>query len=592
MKDRYGCGSRNILLMSVGCILLVTLFLSVYSENIILDSEYTMHHNTDYTASFEERLPFIINSDLDFEANGWEGEGTESNPYFLNGVHITATGACVRIYNTISYFTIRNSFLKTPWTGGWAVDFGNVTNGRIENCTILADGSGVHLDDCSNCTFNASNFSVANRCILFNDAPNCTITNCLLESLDNSVGSGIDTWYADNLWVENNTIKGGYYGLHLYMTSATHIVNNTFIESGIGFTAFGLSRYNHIMTNNTVNGKPLLYLLSESNLIVDGIQYGEIIVVDCDDISIVDGIFVNCTFGVTIAYSRGCNLINVTSTGIGLGALVFHSDDISIINCRFLDCNTGLAFEYNMGNNIIKWTIAEGCDWGFLVTGSGWLYPVTIQECNASYCEEGFRFWRIDACELQDCFIGPNNNFGIVISDCEEWDIRDNYVFRCDVGIFLTDNSLLNNLYRNRIGWCNTTAIDNGSTTVWDDGISKGNYWSDYSGEGVYNITGTADSYDRYPAIWNDETPPVVSSFGNMEYEWGTNEVWIQWQAYDLLPDSFDLLRNGTIIENGEWGGENVSFNVGNLYVGVYNFTIIFTDIGNNTGVSTVIVRV
>ena len=47
---------------------------------------------------------------------------------------------------------------------------------------------------------------------------------------------------------------------------------------------------------------------------------------------------------------------------------------------------------------------------------------------------------------------------------------------------------------------------------IWDDGFSRGNYWSDYTTPPYYEIPGTAGSYDRYPSVIVDIYAPLITT--------------------------------------------------------------------------------
>jgi len=55
-----------------------------------------------------------------------------------------------------------------------------------------------------------------------------------------------------------------------------------------------------------------------------------------------------------------------------------------------------------------------------------------------------------------------------------------------------------------------------GLSNTSDDGSSQGNFWSDYSGTGWYEIEGTAESYDRYPSELNMSLYNISHSTSNI----------------------------------------------------------------------------
>jgi hypothetical protein len=68
--------------------------------------------------------------------------------------------------------------------------------------------------------------------------------------------------------------------------------------------------WSHVIENNTVNGKKLGYFLAQSDLEIDGSQYGQIIIATCDNVTIKFGEFSNATIGVIICDSSNCRVIN------------------------------------------------------------------------------------------------------------------------------------------------------------------------------------------------------------------------------------------------------------------------------------------
>lgn len=60
-------------------------------------------------------------------------------------------------------------------------------------------------------------------------------------------------------------------------------------------------------------------------------------------------------------------------------------------------------------------------------------------------------------------------------------------------------------------GELTSQGFDEGSNNTWyDDATEEGNWWSDYSGTGLYSIDGPSNSTDPYPIIAEDQT----QSFG------------------------------------------------------------------------------
>ncbi|NWF95632.1 MAG: right-handed parallel beta-helix repeat-containing protein [Candidatus Thorarchaeota archaeon] len=109
--------------------------------------------------------------------------------------------------------------------------------------------------------------------------------------------------------------------------------------------------------------------------------------------------------------------------------------------------------------------------------------------------------------------VAHNSGFGISVSSCTN-----------------------NKIYLNTFELNSQNANDGGgSNNAWDDSVSLGNYWDDYSGSGVYAIPGSSNSVDHYP-IFVDSLPPTIDSPDDVTYAEGTTNHWVTWTPTDAHP--------------------------------------------------------
>ncbi len=102
------------------------------------------------------------------------------------------------------------------------------------------------------------------------------------------------------------------------------------------------------------------------------------------------------------------------------------------------------------------------------------------------------------------------NSVGFYLYEMLNSSILGNTVYDNDIGIDIVGVSQQNRLYGNTIGPnTDNNAVDNGVNNMWDDGVSQGNVWSDYTGVLEYAIPGTAGSVDRYPRAISSTTSTV-----------------------------------------------------------------------------------
>ena len=83
------------------------------------------------------------------------------------------------------------------------------------------------------------------------------------------------------------------------------IFNNAFSTCGL-FIADGTVG-NNAVTNNTVNGKPLVFLDGASDLVLDSLT-GQIILVNCTNITVKDQFIFRTTVGIQLCGSTACVL--------------------------------------------------------------------------------------------------------------------------------------------------------------------------------------------------------------------------------------------------------------------------------------------
>ncbi|UCE10227.1 MAG: right-handed parallel beta-helix repeat-containing protein [Candidatus Thorarchaeota archaeon] len=78
------------------------------------------------------------------------------------------------------------------------------------------------------------------------------------------------------------------------------------------------------------------------------------------------------------------------------------------------------------------------------------------------------------------------------------------------------------------------------------------------------------------------DAPRLSQSPGDSSFDEGTGAI--TWSFSSPFPESYEILVNGTIVEQGEWNGSEITYDVSGLPHGVYNITAIAHD---ETGGST-----
>ena len=140
----------------------------------------------------------------------------------------------------------------------------------------------------------------------------------------------------DNI-VTNNVFSNEYhnpfiddiYGIYLMDCWDNIISNNSFYNSGVFISLENIC--DNLVTDNIVNAKPLLYFSNQSNLVVDD-PAGQIILVNCTNITIQNQEIKNTTVGVQIVQSNACRIFSNTFMGNHYGICLNGWDNSIFIN--------------------------------------------------------------------------------------------------------------------------------------------------------------------------------------------------------------------------------------------------------------------
>jgi parallel beta-helix repeat protein len=488
------------------------------------DIEEDLDWNISQLSLYEQQSPINVTSNDDFLTQNFTGSGTLEDPYFIEGVEINGGGLRgISIVNTSAVFEIRNcslSYMGGPY-------FENVSNGAIIDCELI--DSSIQIIDSQYCNISgnsleeASYYAMTSDAILLWKSNNCIVENNELydfSSLSHDDGilnyvsenttlrgnriwnkdRGIQIWFSkgclvDDCWVSEcqtsltsynslglNILNSYFHdapkGLIIRPSIGTKLQNNTLWETGMVFQeAWYMDRdpldWDIDFQNNTVNGWPILYLYQEGETSIDCSSIGQVIAAWCSGTSLRNGDFHDTTIGVQ----------------------VYHSDSCAIEDVQSL-YNTQAGVQVKYSNN----TVIQNCDLSFQDDYADGIFALL---CNGM---------DIDSNTIE------NNRNGIDL----DWEVsfakitNNTVIFNSGRGIVLGSNSRNCTVYDNSIGGNGQNAADLGTGNMWDDGISQGNRWSDYSGFGPYELHYN-DIVDNYPELlpgdWDDAPPPPVNPF-------------------------------------------------------------------------------
>jgi len=464
--------------------------------------------------------------------------------------------------------------LQGPFRGIYLENRNNVTIKNLEIKTEL-DRYGyafcITLKGCSNITISGNNITAP-----YNPQSEvCSVRCIFLEFSSNNIISG------NTMTSTNND-----YGLSLNDSPNNTITNNKFISCGL---SVGNSYQNNV-ANNTVNDKPLVYLEGVSDYVID--DAAQVTLVNCNNMEVK-----NLVLPIV-----GIQLLRTNNTEIAN-----NEADIYLENSSRNDIsgNKGsIKLVYSENNNI------SGNSGGIsLSSSSNNVVSGNEGSILTSYCSNisivGNNLGGIDLQNSGHFLILGNNikgngkGEGILLSFSSYSTICNNIITKHNYGFYLYAAGG-NTIYENNIIDNNDQVASWYSTNVWDNG-SKGNYWSDYTGNDtdhdgigdspyIIAIQGSvpaANDQDRYPlmnpvviAEFPDTTPPAISIASPENKTYTTTDVplnftvteSVSWIAYSL-----DGQANVTVTGNTTLTG---------LSDGSHSLKVYANDTDGNAGAS------
>jgi len=463
--------------------------------------------------------------------------GEDSRTTFIDG---TGDGTVITICAQdveISGFTVRNG------------ERGVVVEGYFR-------GSIIQGNTISNNTYSGISVWYGNNNIM---KENIIVSN----GLPNEWGYGIELRESHNNFVYNNTITNNWYGTRLIYSSANTLSYNNMTDNHFNFGLYvwtnSLAHFiQNIDASNTVNGKPIHYLINQHNLTIDPTTFpsiGYLGIVNSTNIVVKNINTSKVGEGVLFAWTNNSTIENMQTSNNHYGfALVFSNSNMISENTVESIYHTGIRVFSSNNNTVVANRIINSSGYGFVAHA---LNSSTISRNTVSNCGYGIGLTFSFNNKIDGNTLKNSSDFGIILSASSY-----NHIFH---------NNFINNTNQ---------AVSYDSINTWDDGYpSSGNYWSDYAGVDFYsgpyqNETGSdgigdtpyvidADNQDHYPL--------------KKPYPWDPHDIGITsiTTSKTIVAQGYTLQINVTIMNYGKY---TESFNVSVFY----DETVIIRSEGKN----------
>ena len=309
---------------------------------------------------------------------------------------------------------------------------------------------------------------------------------------------------ADYVNISEFTLEGcvvnmGGVGINLYASHCT-IFNNKFLNTGL----FVIYSHQNTVENNTVNGKPLVYLEGASDY---SIQYaGQIVLVKCNNITVENMDLSNTCDGVRLWETDSCKIKNNDISASESGIRLDYSSNNTLRDNNLSTNSNVIYLHHSCDNSLMKNNILSSFGSGISLSWSSNNNLITDNKVSNGGCN------------------------GIVLGHSNNNTLTTNTVSKNEYGIALSSsnnnliylNDFIDNIYFNARSvdsnnlWNSTEKI----SYVWKGKAQNnytGNYWDDYEGvdadsDGIGDTPYSIDSdKDNYPLMepWENYFAPT-----------------------------------------------------------------------------------
>ena len=464
------------------------------------------------------RDPIYIEGNDDFAAlvasEGWSGDGTEFDPWIIEGYEINATDHENAIYigNVDAHFIIRDCVLYEAlifdafnpphqWPSG--IQLNNTENGFIEENEIFASGAGIFVKG-------AGDNTIFNNTVFGN-------------------GAGVMLFQTENNDIMGNTYWGNYYGaIGLWDCIYSYVSDNNMNDNGILIFGGYLEHWDShtVDTTNTVDGNPVFYLKNQEGGTVPS-NAGQVILANCTDIT-VEG--QEDAWAIQLGFSDRCIVENnqLSPAFIDLQSssdntirgnqishhiwdalvIAFGSNDNTVVNNTFFESEIGIYILFSSNGNVIAYNnISGNLDEGLMVQESmhNQIYENEVYGNNWGIALGRNSLYN----RVENNTVYDNHENGIeMFRGANENIIRNNEISRGEIGIFswqadgnLADHNIISNASRyginlgeanyNTYQYNNVSGCDESGIHLWDSHGNQlvGNFINDNSrtGIGIFN---------------------------------------------------------------------------------------------------------
>jgi parallel beta-helix repeat protein len=390
-------------------------------------------------------------------------------------------------YVNVTGFTMLNS---TAYWSNAGINLNGANYCNITENNITNNWDGIYLRSSSNNSISGNNITANNYAGIWLESSNSN-NSISGNNITANTDTGIWLGYSSHNSISGNNIAAtNWAGIDLDSSSGNTLSGNVFTDDGL----LVFDSYQNSVDNNTVNGKPLVYLEGVEGFTVG--DAGQVILVNCDRIRVEN--------------------LNLSRTTVGV-QLWATNDSIISLNNITANRPYSIKLDYSFNDSIIGNNITAN-HWAGIYLGSSSGNRLSGNNITGL---DGFGIELLSSSgnSISGNYVA-NNYRGIELSSSSGNSLSGNNITANSIYGILLYSSSNNTIYHNN--FINNTQqlffYGSGYVDTWnDDYPSGGNYWSNYAGADLHsgsnqNETGSdgigdtrhvidENNTDRYPLV-------------------------------------------------------------------------------------------
>ncbi|MCK4355205.1 right-handed parallel beta-helix repeat-containing protein [Candidatus Parcubacteria bacterium] len=290
------------------------------------------------------------NITLDCDGHSVTGADTGFGVYANRKTNVTVKNCVINDFHSGIYFYYGSNH---------SISNNNVSNNKYYGIRLTRSNNASLTDNIvnSNPAWGISLDDSDNSVVINNTASNnyhgiflCQCENNVLDNntIDSNIGYGILFRHVHNSAITENIISNSKCGFFLSSSNENTITDNAFINDGL----YSCSSFNNVVSNNTVNDKSLIYLEDISDYIIKDIDAGQVILVNCNNITVENLNLINIFLGIQLFKTHNSNIIanNISENLVGID--LYGSDNNRFFDNTIVSNRTGIHIHTSDNNKI------------------------------------------------------------------------------------------------------------------------------------------------------------------------------------------------------------------------------------------------